>query len=235
MVFGGGLADERDLVGAAHVLLGEVARRWPAARSGCRVIGAHAQDLGVEVLVAGGDLRGGAHFRADAGDAADFAPDGIVVFLRSSVPALPKPMLKPPRLTLPDRTRITFWPKAGDLGLDLGLGAVADADHGDDRADADDDAEHGQQRAQEVPAQRAQGDLGGWREVSWHELDGLLFLVELAQGFAPAMSRCWHRLVVDDAAVAHDDVALGVAGDVQLVGDHDDGDALARSASGTRP
>ena len=49
--------------------------------------------------------------------------------------------------------------EGGDAGLDLGLGAVADADHGDDRADADDDAQHGQRRPQLVPAQRAEGDF----------------------------------------------------------------------------
>src|SRR5690606_10547111 len=32
--------------------------------------------------------------------------------------------------------------------------------------------------------------------------------------------------VADDAAVAHDEVALAVVRDVELVGDHDDGDAL---------
>ena len=47
----------------------------------------------------------------------------------------------------------------GDARLDLRLGAVADADHGDDRAHADDDAQHGQRRPQLVPAQRAEGDF----------------------------------------------------------------------------
>ena len=49
--------------------------------------------------------------------------------------------------------------QGGDSGLDLGLGAVADADHGDDRADADDDAEHREDGAHFVPAQRPEGDF----------------------------------------------------------------------------
>ena len=49
--------------------------------------------------------------------------------------------------------------EGGDAGLDLGLGAIADADHGDDRAHADDDAQHGQRRPHLVPAQRAEGDF----------------------------------------------------------------------------
>ena len=36
-----------------------------------------AHDLGVPVLVAGGDLGAVAHFGADAGDAGDFAADGL--------------------------------------------------------------------------------------------------------------------------------------------------------------
>ena len=44
--------------------------------------------------------------------------------------------------------------KAGDPVLDRVLGAVPEGDHGDDRGDADDDAQHRQQRAQRVRAQR---------------------------------------------------------------------------------
>ena len=44
-------------------------------------------------------------------------------------------------------------PEARDLRLDLRLRSVADADHGDDRADADDDAERGEHGAQLVLAQ----------------------------------------------------------------------------------
>src|SRR5208283_4938356 len=46
--------------------------------------------------------------------------------------------------------------EGGDAGLDLGLGAIADADHRDNRPDADDDAQHGENRPQLVPAQRAE-------------------------------------------------------------------------------
>ena len=64
-----------------------------------------------------------------------------------SVDMLPQPPRMPPLVKLPGKTVMTFWPEAGDLGLDLRLGAVADADHGDHRADADDDAERGEDGA----------------------------------------------------------------------------------------
>src|SRR5262249_2436596 len=43
--------------------------------------------------------------------------------------------------------------KTGNLGLELSLGAIADADHRDHRGDADDDAEHGKNGAQFVSAE----------------------------------------------------------------------------------
>ena len=46
--------------------------------------------------------------------------------------------------------------KRGDLRANGRLGAFADGDHGDDRADADDDTEHRQESAQLVSRQRAQ-------------------------------------------------------------------------------
>ena len=54
----------------------------------------------------------------------------------------------------------------GDVGLDLGARALAERDEGDHGADADDDAEHGQQRAQRVAADLAQGHEQGRRETS---------------------------------------------------------------------
>ena len=46
----------------------------------------------------------------------------------------------------------------GEGLLDLRLRALADGDHGDDRADADDDAEHGREGAHLVAEQRAERD-----------------------------------------------------------------------------
>jgi len=49
----------------------------------------------------------------------------------------------------------------GDLLLNALGGPAAHGDHGDHRADADDDAQHGQRAAQFVDAQRAKRDLHG--------------------------------------------------------------------------
>ena len=49
----------------------------------------------------------------------------------------------------------------GEGLLDLRLGALADGDHGDDRGDADDDAERGEKRAHLVAQQRAERDAQG--------------------------------------------------------------------------
>ena len=65
----------------------------------------------------------------------------------------------PLAVVLPEKTRMNVLTQAGDLRFDLRFRAVADADHRDDRADADDDAERGQNGTQFVLAQRAHGDL----------------------------------------------------------------------------
>ena len=57
-----------------------------------------------------------------------------------------------------------FEPEPLDLCLDLLLGAAADRDQHHDRADADDDAEHGEQAAQPVGAQRVQRDAKRLRQ-----------------------------------------------------------------------
>ncbi|MEI2659913.1 MAG: hypothetical protein V9G11_08260 [Bifidobacterium adolescentis] len=65
----------------------------------------------------------------------------------------------PPEVALPGNTEMMFWPRLAIGGLDLGLGAVADADHGDDGGHADDDAQGGEDGAQGAAPQRAEGDL----------------------------------------------------------------------------
>ena len=72
-----------------------------------------------------------------------------------SVPAPPQPVRMPLDGDAAGKNQNHIFAEAGDLRFDLRLGAVADADHGDDRADADDDAERGQHGTHFVPAQRA--------------------------------------------------------------------------------
>src|SRR5213076_3235433 len=69
------------------------------------------------------------------------------------VPAPPQPVRMPLEVVLPEKIRITF------LRFHLRLRAVANPDHCNDRADANDDPERGEHRAHLVSAQRPIGDV----------------------------------------------------------------------------
>ena len=153
----------------------------------------------------------------------DLATDGLRV-LRRERAARAKAAARAAASEAARKNRQHILPEAGDLRLHLHLGPVADADRGDDRRDTDDDAQHGEQRAHLVPAQGAQRNPEGG-EYS-HALSCTAFGLPQAFQFRLGMQAVRHRLVADDLAVAHDDVALGVARDVQFVRDHDDRDAL---------
>ena len=67
--------------------------------------------------------------------------------------------------------RDALWIHLQQRGAELGdallhrlLGAGTEGDHGDHRADADDDPEHGERRAQLVGAQRREGELDDFVE-----------------------------------------------------------------------
>ena len=119
-----------------------------------------------------------------------------------------------------------FVPIDAICALHLGARARADGHHRDDRADADDDAERGQQRAQLVAQERAHRDLTSLRASM------------TAHGAARCASRRLRarRSSRLDVAVADDDDALGVGRDVGLVRDEDDRDAaLVVEAAGRAP
>ena len=105
-------------------------------------------------------------------------------------------------------------------------GAGADADHGDHGADADDDAEHGEERAHACCGVGRAGRRGAMASEAFH---AKVRRPGASAGRA-ARPRRAERLgdghVAHDAAVAHDDVRLAEAGDVELMGDHDDGHAV---------
>ena len=69
------------------------------------------------------------------------------------MPAPPQPVRIPLEVDAAGEDQDHVLAQAGDLRFDLRLRAVANADHGDHGADADDDAERGQHGAQFVPAQ----------------------------------------------------------------------------------
>jgi hypothetical protein len=56
--------------------------------------------------------------------------------------------------------------EAGDLVLNLSLGSIANADHGDDGRNANNHTEHREQGAQFVPAQGAHRNLHGGEKSS---------------------------------------------------------------------
>jgi len=55
--------------------------------------------------------------------------------------------------------RLTHCRMTGDLRFDLGLGAVANPDHGNNRADANNNAKCSEHRTHLVSAQRAISDM----------------------------------------------------------------------------
>jgi hypothetical protein len=81
-------------------------------------------------------------------------------------------------------------------------GAIAEGDHGDHRGDADDDAEHGQEGAQQVAPDGAQARRRAFQSIS-----------ALSRGSSLSTG---HR---------RSGPCAGVGRHVRLVGDHDDGDA----------
>jgi hypothetical protein len=115
--------------------------------------------------------------------------------------------------------------EAGDLLFELGAGAGANADHGDDGADADDDAQHGEEGAHFVAQEGHEGDADGG-EDSPHTSSAEACSTSRWASCWVGSRRFGDRRVGLDAAVAHDDIAFGVAGDVEFVRDHDEGDAL---------
>ena len=116
---------------------------------------------------------------------------------------------------------IMFVPRLLICWLDARARAVADRDHHDHRAHADDDAEHRQRRAHLVLADGLRGQLDQASCVFMRP-PSPSSCVEVVRGGAAVL----HRLVAPDAAVAHFDDALRVDGDVRLVRDEDDRDAL---------
>ena len=151
---GGGLADDADLVGAPHVLRGEgcAVRERPLAE--VEIIRRFAVDAGEPVLIARRDLRGRDDFLAHARDRRDLAADGFRVLDFQRARAAPAGA-NAARGRAAGENQDDVLAEARDLRLHLRLRAIADADHRDDRADADDDAERGERGAQLVSPQSA--------------------------------------------------------------------------------
>ncbi len=107
--------------------------------------------------------------------------------------------------------------QAGDLRLHRLRGAVAQRDHGDHGADADHDAQDGEERAQQVAPDRAQREQQG---VEQHQR------CSAPQRRGGRRRRVRVGRVAVDAAVDEMHHAPGVGRHVGLVRDHQHGDAV---------
>ena len=104
------------------------------------------------------DLRSRGNFFAYRGDARDFAADRLGVFDLQSARAT-ESGANAARGDAAGKDLENVLTKARDLRLDLRFRAVADADHRDDGADADNDAKRGENGAEFILAQGASGNF----------------------------------------------------------------------------
>ena len=136
-------------------------------------------------------------------------------------------------------------PEAFDLLPHRLVGALADRDHGDQRRDADEHAEHGERRAHPVAADRLRcrgqhhraerpgcgrprRSAGG---VAGAGIDGAGSAAPM-RGRVPGGAR--PAFVRNDLSIAHGQDAIRIGGDVGLVRDHDDRDAAFAIERGER-
>ena len=142
------------------------------------IIRRFAENAGEPILIAGRDLCGRDNFFADGGDAGHFAPDRFGIFDFQRARAAPA-RANAARGRAAGKNQDHIFAETRDLRFDLRLRAVADADHRDDRADADDDAERGQHGTQFVSAQGAKGDLESGTESHRRDVSVCSVLVGL--------------------------------------------------------
>ncbi len=232
-----GLADQHDERGLALVVPGQSAARRDPPIGDRRIIGADALDRRRPVLVGIVRLPLLADEIADLRDRRVLAPDRLRVVDRERGGAAEAAAHAPGD----DRARQDhdqIGAEAFDLLAHRLVGALADGDHGDQRGDADEDAEHGQRRAHHVAADRLR--RGGEdhqrrtprtvrresRPLGSPGRSCAALAAPLALRRRRRRRRLGGALVGDDVAVAHRDDAVGVGGDVGFVGDDDDGHAL---------
>ena len=134
------LTDDANLVRASHILFAEnraVAQRpFPDVE----IFRRFAINAGEPVLISSRDLAG----RAISSLTAITPGTSRRIASASSsfkVPALPQPVRTPLARDVAGENQNHVLAQAGDLRFDLRFRAVADADHGNHRADANDDAE----------------------------------------------------------------------------------------------
>ena len=138
----GGAANNAHFVRAPHVLRREwrAVRQWPL--SNIKVIRRLPENPGEPVLISGGHLRSRDNFFAYADHTGHFAPDRLGIFDLQRAGAAPAG----PNTTCsraPGKNQNHIFSEAGDLCFHLRLRAIANPDHRNDCADADDDTQRG--------------------------------------------------------------------------------------------
>ena len=111
---------------------------------------------GHPVSVAVDDLRAGAHDGGHVGDGGTLFGDGIRI-LRGQGRHAPYAVVDAAHILGARYNHEGVGPYAREGALDGEGRSVADLHHGDDRRDADDDAERGEQGPHDVPSERACG------------------------------------------------------------------------------
>ena len=169
LVFGGsgaeqlaahGLAEDAGRLAAAlfRGQEGAAARQIPALRH--QIIAGDAGDAGRMVLAAGNRHRRRLVDRRHRPQAADLRADRLDIafieaFRLGGAAA---------RAELAGAREQHVGAETGKISRHLRRRAVADGDHGDDRRDADDDAEHGEEGAQRIAADGAQRQAHGFKK-----------------------------------------------------------------------
>ncbi|MNE11116.1 hypothetical protein D3C80_1038600 [compost metagenome] len=128
-------------------------RQFPILRD--QIIGGRADDAGGAVGAAGNHGRRAAIDRRHGAQAAHLITDCRDITIGEALGLCACPARSP--LARTDEKRVGAKPR--EFVAHLGGGAVADGDHGDDRGNADDDAEHSEEGAQHVAADSAPGKL----------------------------------------------------------------------------
>ena len=152
-----GLAQQRYFVGGLDIFGGEGLAFFDADVANGQIFGRHAVDLGPPVIASVDHLLVVILDRRRVLHGGAFGLNRLGIpfreRLRVAVAALDSAGVLAARLNHDDVAA-----DGGDLLMDAVGGAAAHRYHGDHGADADDDAEHGQRRAQLVHAQRAERD-----------------------------------------------------------------------------
>ncbi len=152
------MADDANLVRAAHILSSERCAVGQRPFANIEVTRRFSVNPCEPVLISSRYLGGGNNFFAYRDYTRHFAPNRVGVFNFQGAGASPAGT-NAARCGAARENQNHIFSKAGDLRFYLRLRAVADADHGDHRADADDDTKRSQHRTHFVSAQRAIGDV----------------------------------------------------------------------------